>query len=388
MMRKYIIFVLLLLVVSSCKQVRVDETYTDAKIPKKLYKEAIIIIDRFISGYNLFLNQNITETYIDSFYLSSNQSFHIDILFSTKNVLFYIEKSAAERNTYDVYYSYTDTFLRLQEIKHDYNFSFVQNRIVENGFIIQNDSQLVIAEGNFVGSPNPFPLGNNSTLLIFQSTIELETEKLLTKFPGLIIYSSVTDINELKKTLTKGLKDFLEYEVLNKYLESEEFKKALVHPILKQYATEINRRKAEAINKIKDYPLWEIEKHIKKVNEVAKAYGLSSDYVDKMLKDEQYTPIAGKLFYYYANEMEFMKQWIALNLLLVLVSILIHKSKFRYNMLVVGGMAIFITASNSFVFSKRHDLIDFKYWLIPLLLWLISYIILYRDKVFASNVVK
>ncbi len=383
---KHLFLTLLLLEFTSCMKIEVDKSYQSSSKTENQYRDILSLADLFIEKYNKLLKEKVHDSFIHDFYFNDNFHFNVQAIFSkSDNLLVYIERNNLNENKFHVYYTEENPQVYIQELKssspinitpHPSQFSFLK---------FSEGTGAFITEVNYVNFPIPYEFEKDNYVATFNQTIKLEQpgDSLITSLPGISLLLSTSTISSFQTLIDSTFENMFNFELQKKYFASEFFRKALSHPILKDIASNINERKSMAENKDKEYPFWEFERDINKMREIAKQNNIEDNYVDEMIKDPQYRPIAGSLLYYYGNEYAFMLQWTLINVILffiLLLSYLIFPSSKLLPIQITFSTILLVV--NGWVFSKKPDLINLKYWILPSLSLLSSFILIYFKNIF------
>ncbi len=361
----------------SCTQVSEHQSFKNSKILKGTYEEVVSTSKYFISKYNESLKKRIQEKFRKEFYFNETNKFNFQIVFSASdNTLVNIERDASSKDNFIYYYAEGNPQAFIQEVKlnkaivlqsnkeirlkssrHIISFGRGQDAFI-TGITYQNiTTPYGISEKNLIGTFN------------YKTTVMINQVPLTAEFPGISILFSGSDSKTYLEKIDKLINQQLNYEIWRLYTSSDLFRKALVHPLFKKTALRIASRKDRADRKIEEYPYWEFEMDLKEIRDLAKANGISDNYVDEMIKDSQYNPISGSLLYYYSSLVEFMLQWILIGLFfLILFYFYVKKVTSKNSKL----FAAVLLAINGWIFSQKPEMLSFFYWIIPGVIFILT----------------
>jgi hypothetical protein len=360
----------------------VDESFTMSHKNKSLYVDAISEAKKFINTYNDTLSVRVHKSFWKDYYFYNQNNFAIDIIFSQRDItLIYIEQNNSNIDLYNIYYTHDNPQLFIQELKNKRPLYIRHPISYAYAFSIpQNGERIFIYNVAFKGPPVPFEINKNSTIATFNYTVTSlnEIDSMTTRLPGISILIGSDDSKRFRNQIEYYANNILDIETKDKYKNSEIFRKALIHPKLREIALEIRARIDKADNKITEYPRWEFEDDLNKMRKLAKENNISDNYVDEMFKDNQYYPISGTLLFYYSNQLQFMGQWTLVNIALIIITTLLMRNKSIMNNLSKEKIfTIIILPVNAWIFYKKPDSIGFLYWIIPGLSLLVAYLFLF-----------
>ena len=363
--------------------INVDKSFVLNNASAINYEAAVKVVDKFLQHYNDSLKNKINEAFGDTFYFSYHHKFRIDVIFSNAETLINIIKADLPKSVCNIHYSNLNPQIRFLELKNNVVFNPYLISKYPKMFVLKENAYNVIRNWNIVDSPAPFELNKNSFLVTNGNNsikFNYNNESFFTSFSGIHFLIGSVGLRNFNKQIEMAAISYLDEEISKKFLESEGFRKALIHPKLKEIALQIREKRAEANNNVKEYP-WEFENDVNKMKTIAKENNLKDKYVDEMLKDNQYNAVSGTLFFYYADEMSFMKQWVLVNAILLLLISVLSLTNAISNNWVQSILAAVILAINYFIFLKKPDLINIIYWLIPGLIMILSWMLIFFNKI-------
>lgn len=181
-----------------------------------------------------------------------------------------------------------------------------------------------------------------------------------------------------------------EVQIKELYINSDFFKQSLIYPKLEPKVREILQKKSHSEKgTFYKYPLWEFKKDIDELKREAKQVGLSDNDVDELLNYTPLQPKDGTLFLYYRNHYEFTLQWIIVNSVLFFSALLLKRIKDKISALELifstisefigkAFIPVFSLTINVWIFNKCPDSLEFYFWIIPGLIFLVTFIVSLR----------
>lgn len=164
---------------------------------------------------------------------------------------------------------------------------------------------------------------------------------------------------------------FLTLEMQELFKKSEFFGKSLAHERLRPEAEKI---KAHIERAQKDqtfnYPVWQMEKEVKNLRDLAIQWEIDVSCVDKLLMSIK--PMNGNLLGYYSDASGFMGQWISANAFLLFLLSLLFLTHNGVSLFFLLPQPFLITlvpivlGVNAFFVYNRPNALPFYYWLPPL----------------------
>ncbi len=169
-------------------------------------------------------------------------------------------------------------------------------------------------------------------------------------------------------------------EILQLFKDSELFRAALADKRLAGMAEKIqsNISRAEKDSSY-EYPLWQSKKDMADLENEAKKYGLDANYPRDLLTYPANKPKDGVLLWYYKDYFGFSLQWSVINIILILLTVFFALLKYKLKVVAfINTMwvkSIILIIINGWVFRERPKYMDFKYWIIPGILFSLCFIL-------------
>jgi len=227
---------------------------------------------------------------------------------------------------------------------------------------------------------------------------------------GILILNAENNFNRYLSKINEISQDYFDTERWKLIEKSEFFRQSLLHPKLNPLAKEIVEKKQESEKK-KDpslYPTWEQNADLSNLRDKAflrrsdnmilesdstlyvidsgyQYFHIDSIYIDNLIKDITISYFNGNLLWYYSSKKSFMFQWAIINIILFIGLLIIGRNnliKIAENsgiskLKVFGGILSIIIAVNGWVFIMKPTSLEFKYWLIPGLIFILVLLLLY-----------
>jgi len=357
----------------------------DNEIKNTDYKKSIKEVKNFLKTYNEILMSKVHKTFWPDFYLNHKNRFKIDIIQSSlEQTLICIEKTGEKEDLLNISFTNKNPQLFVQEQRNNIIFTQKQFepffRTTENAYCV-----LLGANGSFEGSPLFFDAPSGSFIVFLNINIRVEGPTkgkfITTNFPGVNFIIGATKIENFEDSFIKAANDIFNYQLQEYYVESELFRKALIHPKFKNMASEIMQRRAEANNKVKEYPQWEFERDTNKMRAIAKENNFSENYVDEIIKDPQYYPISGVLLFYYSNKKAFMFQWCLINIILFISICILNYLELLDKATLRAVLLTVLLTINGWIYKKKSEMVSMEYWILPFIELVASLFILYIHQI-------
>lgn len=347
-------------------------------------KSATSFLDAFVSKYISILKQHVHPDFHDKFTLSPNKPISAKAFFSTRSEAFlYL-------------YPSNDPTLEAQWSKYPLQLSILGGLGVSGSKVelLVPESEL---ERTYQSLKPMFSIGDNIHMSISKLTLSSRSPKLfnfgrcsLVGFHDMSFQITGPDKQERDTAIecfgfmtgdsdfgcvlhfaSELAESFVTLEIQQLFKESEFFRKSLAHDQLRPEAERIKTRIERAQkDPTYDYPVWQMEREVKNLRDLAIKFEIDVTYVDKLLMSIK--PMNGSLLGYYSDGSGFMGQWILVNsFVLFLVSLLFlsHNGAslfFLFPQSFYIALLPLVLGVNAFFVHNRPNALPLFYWLPPL----------------------
>src|SRR6185503_6880850 len=160
-------------------------------------------------------------------------------------------------------------------------------------------------------------------------------------------------------------------EVMDVFIKQPFFRKALATERLRPKAEEIQSKVSRRASEGFDYPPWEFELDVAKLNEIARSLGSTDEDVQQLLAYLASTWRGGHLLWHYESYIGFTCQWTVVNVTLLVIVVVLHWCLKRRRKGAIRpiirkiGFPLIIMGINYWIFQQRPKGLDFYYWLLP-----------------------
>ncbi len=228
-----------------------------------------------------------------------------------------------------------------------------------------------IVGGNYVSNvPKLFQLlGKNIFLVVAGTKFHFKVHDSIIHTQDFGIGSILNSQNNYGWALERAprIGEFMaEREIMELKTQSDFFRKALAHDELSGFANDMLSRKDTS-----DYPLWQFEKDLDSLKKLADFYGIEDTmYSYRLLQQKVPDKSDGVLLWRYHNYVEYMVQWLLLNLLYAAALTIAYYLKRKLH----GHLKLFLMylfsfapllAINGWAFFKMPTNMDIRYWALP-----------------------
>jgi hypothetical protein len=230
----------------------------------------------------------------------------------------------------------------------------------------------------------PFNLCEESIFLLSDS-IQIESGGIGYPFTILIEHIGFiigkTDFYRLREDVDIICLLLINTHVQKLFLRSEFFNRAQADHDLRPLAQEIVRKQSRSqLERDFDYPPSEKKKDMDNLRQQAINRGISDDDYPEILIDYESLKVpSGNLLWYYETYNGFILQWSLINLIAILASILMTVIFRRYKDVLTIIIALFQLINiggNTWAFYKKPESLPITYWIIPGLLFFVSFYII------------
>lgn len=362
-----------------------------------------VFVERFINSYQDVIEKEVNSDFKESFTLSKGKKLSAKVIFSAVSEAFLgvyqspQNELIVECTKYPVQmalFSGIDCEDPKSELLVSYEDAIKAYNDCPVAFRLEESVQFfLISDLQFRSDcPEYFSFAKNA--LVTLSGIGMKT-----KLEGGVITMNI-DINNV--VFITGEKDFSfaieKAEALGKFFgesqierlfaKSKFFRLAKIEEHLEPKAKEIgqNVSRSEKDPQFK-YPYWKFKKDVAELEGEAKKYGIDTSYIDDLLKYPSNQPKDGYLLWYYPNHFWFSVQWIAVNIvLLVVFSIIVIVERTDYKIAALMNrwwsklsihlsLNVILLSINAWIFVGKPKYLNIKYWIIPGVLLIACFLI-------------
>ncbi len=287
-------------------------------------KSATSFLDAFVSKYVSMLKKHVHPDFHDKFTLPPNKSVSAKAFFSTSGEAFlYLYPSIdptieAQWSKYPLQFSIfaglgavgskTKLLVEESQLENSYKTLKPAFRLADNIHITISKLTLSSPSSKF------FDFGKCSMVGFNDMSFQVNDRNTPIEFFGFLTGDS--DFGCVLHFASELAESFVTLEMQELFKKSEFFRKSLAHERLRPEAEKI---KAHIERAQKDqtfnYPVWQMEKEVKNLRDLAIQWEIDVSYVDKLLMSIK--PMNGNLLGYYSDAPGFMGQWILANAFLL-----------------------------------------------------------------------
>jgi|CXWL01.1.fsa_nt_gi hypothetical protein len=178
-------------------------------------------------------------------------------------------------------------------------------------------------------------------------------------------------------------KQMAEHDVIDLLAKSQFFRQSLADPSLKPLAEAILSKQARA-EKDPDfsYPIWQQDLDVRELRLAGEKLKIDGSYVDRLLGKKPAFP-TGFLLGYFENAMEFMLQWIMINLVILVLLVIVYINGSYIpaplkTFIVSVGVTMAIVAINwGWIFLRRPESVTGWYLVLPGLSWVANHLMFF-----------
>lgn len=261
-------------------------------------------------------------------------------------------------------------------------------------FRFQNTIKMIVFQQNSIfGFYNGFVEVDNTDPGFVQAYGQPVSFRL--RLLGPLLLTGERNFSWASQEASKLGKQLAEGDIQALITESEFFRLSLAHSVLKPQADAILKKTARSREDPSfEYPLWEFKRDVSDLRQQATKSGIESSYVEELLKVSS-PKVDGTLFWYYPNLTAFTWQWMAANLFILLILVLLQAIKASDGpvwhlirpilMSWLGEKLLFAApvAINGFIFLHKPASLGLSYWIGPgilLVLCIGMSVVLSRDQ--------
>lgn len=349
----------------------------------------------FLDEYQAKVTTQVNTKFRKHFYFNADY-YSVIAIVSSNQMLINITEDA-KSISYKIYLTNMNPQLKLHNIVHERNFADGSYLFTHSDML--NAHAIELSEKGMSGIHSlaldgwliPIKIVKDASVLItglkweFEVVIGSNLTKFTTELPGSTVIIGTDIPEEASEYMKEAAIQLFNFQLQTIYINSEPFRKALLHPVLTSIAGKIKSKQAKADNKVREYPFWEFEEDIIEMRSLAKKHDIDDEYVNAVINDNQYKPLSGTLIRYYEGPQQFMMQWVLINSLLLLTSVAVVIFIPDRSHILHGAVAALFTIANGFIIAKLPSPMHMGWWIVPMVVLAIAYLILFFEPIFKTT---
>lgn len=340
--------------------------------------------ERFVRSYSNIIKKEISPSFYNAFPLANNKIISARLFLSSADETFIYFYPASKSEFFvdcsaypiqialyaglDSPNSGVKPIIPIEELLYRY-------RVNTGMFNLSNDNIVITISRLTLNSPFPklFNFSRHSIVILDNVAIELRDDnnnvrRVINEYVG--IMTGDRDFSfSLEKAESIGA-DIAKHHILSLFINSNLFREFLAYknwsPLVKDILLNMSRANKDITF---EYPLWKVKDDIINLKFEANKVGIDTSYIDELFKDPSLAPRDGVLLFYYKDYFGFAVQWITINigLFLILVALNLYRKNIKATLIPLTNKITpaIVLSINYWVFDSRPKFIDYKYWIIP-----------------------